>query len=178
MPVSLSLSQPFPHLPPARLPLAPGKSRTPSLSRPFTLIVCAQSVSPPVVVLTGCQCHWAGLAWRRSPKVPHRPDFDGFIRQHPSIISSSTSRLFILFISLAHTISPPRGLSSISSSHHHTNTLASSSLTVIYPARERFILPSFHLALPKTPHQNSITRIALVLSSCSRTYDIQPGHQP
>lgn len=137
MPVSLSQS--FPR----RLPLAP---LTDSWV-PF----CLPSPVQPSHSSTRCRrCTGAAAGPGRIPKVLHRPDFE---RLHSVALFTHffVHHSIHSFISLAHPISPPPGPSSISSSHHHTSTLASSSLTVIYPPLERFILPSFPLALQNPP---------------------------
>lgn len=126
-------------------------SRSHLLTDSWGTISSAQSsqLTPSSPLLYWC-CRWPGA---EDPKGLHRPDFVTALASFGALL---LIHFFIhhsihSFISLAHTISPPLGLSSISSSHHHTSTLASSSLSVIYPPHERFILPSFPIALLQTP---------------------------
>lgn len=148
--------------------LSPSPSLPTPASRPFTLIVCP--VSPT------CCCTPSSvlpLAWR-IPKVPHRPDFDGFIRQRPSIISSSIAHSFFSFPSPTPSAHPRACHQSLhliiipAPSLHHPSPLYTQ------PVNASSCHPP-PLPCEPPPKLHHTYCHAMVLSSCS-PHIRQPGH--
>lgn len=124
----------------------------------------ARSVSHSVRLLL----YWVlPLAWR-VPKVPHRPDFDGFIRRCPSIISSSIIHSFFHFPRPHHQPTPRACHQFLHLIIIPTPSLHHPSPLYTQPVNASSCHP-FHLPC-EPPTRNSITRIVMVLS-CSRTHD-------
>lgn len=108
------------------------------------------------------------------PKVLHRPDFDGFIRRSSSIISSLVISFILSFPSPTPSAHPRTCHQSLhliitpAPSLHHPSPLYTQPVN----ASSCHLFP---LAL-QTPHQNSITSIAMILS-CSLTHIRYPAHR-